>query len=69
MSRLRTSVDVGTEEAKKRVVSGLEEHKAMGTLAAKGPVLVGSLHAGENRIWGIELAWMVLKVVDWGRHH
>ena len=35
----------------------------------EGLVLVGGLRAGGNRFWHAELAWMVLKVVHWGRNH
>ena len=59
----------GTKETGRRVDGGLEEHKAMGALVAEGPVLVGSLHMGENRVWHTELAWMILQVVHWGHHH
>ena len=41
----------------------------MGTFATEGPVLVGGLHAGRNRVWRAEPAWMVLKVVHWGCNH
>ena len=32
---------------------------------AEGPMLVGGLRAGGNRIRHAEPAWMVLKVVHW----
>ena len=36
---------------------------------AEGPLLVGGVRAGGNRVRRAELAWMVLKVVHWGRNH
>ena len=32
-------------------------------------MLVGGLHVGGNRVRRAEPAWMVLKVVHWGRNH
>ena len=54
MLELRISNDVRTEETGRRVDGGPEGHKAMGALAAEGPVLVGSLHAGGNCVWRVE---------------
>ena len=51
---------VKAKEARRRVDGGLEEHKATGVFAAEGPVLVGDLSAGVNRVWHTEPTWMVL---------
>ena len=32
-------------------------------------MLVGGLRAGGNCVWRTKLAWIVLKVVHWGRNH
>ena len=69
MSELRISDDVGTEETVRGVEGGSKEHKVMGASATKGPVLVGSLHMGGNRVWCAKPTWMVLEVVHLGRHH
>ena len=60
MLELRISAGVRTEGTARRVDGGSEEHKAIGTFAPEGPMLVGCLCAGENRVWHAEPAWMVL---------
>ena len=45
------------------------EYEAIGEFVAEGPVLVGGLRVGGNRGRRAEPAWMVLKVVHWGRNH
>ena len=54
------SVHIKTEETERRVDGGSEEHEATREFAAKGPVLVGDLRVGKNRIQCAEPAWMVL---------
>ena len=44
------STGVKTKETGKRVDGGSEEHKATGTFVAEGPMLVGGLRVGGNRI-------------------
>ena len=47
----------------------LWEYEATGEFAIEGPVLVGGLRAGGNHVRRAKPAWMVLKVVHWGRNH
>ena len=60
MSKQRISADNGIEESRRRVDGGSEEYEAKGVFAAEGPMLVGGLHVGGNRVWHTEPVWMVL---------
>ena len=51
---LRTSVNSGTKGARKKVDDGPKEYKAMGVFVVEGPVLVGGLCLGANRVWHAE---------------
>ena len=59
MSELRISADTRTKGTKRRVDGGSEENEATGAFVAEGPVLVGGLRVGGNRVWHAKLAWMV----------
>ena len=58
MSEPRINDDVGTEEARKRVDGGLEEHKATGALLLKDQCLMGIC------MWG-EIVFGASKLCGW----
>ena len=50
MLELRISVNPRIEEARRRADGGSEEHKATRAFATEGPVGVGDLRVGGNRV-------------------